>query len=392
MRVVNAEDFHAFLDPADDDVAQLDPQARNRVRRIEIDVDDVLVFLRRVFGVFDRAVRAPVEPARMLFEPRMILGTLDGEIESDFQTMVGGGSHQAAEIFTGAELRMYRLVTTLLAADRVRAAGIVRAGSQGIVAALAVGAADRVNRREVQHVEAHVLNHRQTRVHVVESAVTLGIVGDRARKQLVPTGELGEFALDVHGEFGADAQIGTVIGLSHQLCTARVQKQCDLLGFEQAGQFMVQRRELLAELAFAAFGGLLHHRAAFLQLQRNRHRRAVLLFQFVLEAGEMVDPRFDAIQVAALLFGAELALPGVVALIGHDLGLPGFLAFLAPADAHGELVMAVGKHFAGHHHFAPGNRFGGELAAVESRHGVFDDDTWQQQRLRQRHVRVVTQL
>jgi hypothetical protein len=57
-----------------------------------------------------------------------------------------------------------------------------------------------------------------------------------------------------------------VIGLGHQLRTA-VQKQRDLLGFEQPGQFMVQRRQLFAQLTVAALGGLLHHGAAFLQFQ-----------------------------------------------------------------------------------------------------------------------------
>jgi hypothetical protein len=89
-------------------------------------------------------------------------------------------------------------MAALFATDRVRAAGIVRPGGQGIVAALAVAAADGVNRREIQHVEAHVLNHRQTRVHVVEGAVARWIVGDRARKQLIPTGELRQFAFDIH--------------------------------------------------------------------------------------------------------------------------------------------------------------------------------------------------
>ncbi|MNX68803.1 hypothetical protein D3C86_1000010 [compost metagenome] len=104
VRIVDAKQLHALLDPTNDDVAQFDPQARNRIGGIEVDVDDVLVFLRRVFRVFDRAVGAPVEPARMLLEPRVVLGTLDGKIESDLQAIVLGRRHQPAKVFAGAEL------------------------------------------------------------------------------------------------------------------------------------------------------------------------------------------------------------------------------------------------------------------------------------------------
>ncbi|MNN48248.1 hypothetical protein D3C81_1627190 [compost metagenome] len=161
MRVVDAEDLHALLDPADHDVAQFHPQARNRLRGIEVDVDDVLVFLRRILRVLDRAVRPPVEPARVLLEPWMVLGALDGKIQGDFQAMGRSGRHQSAEVFAAAQLRVNRLVPALLAANRIGAARIIGAGGEGIVRAFAVAAPNGVNRREVQHVETHVLDHRQ---------------------------------------------------------------------------------------------------------------------------------------------------------------------------------------------------------------------------------------
>ena len=55
VRVVDAEDADALLHPEQDDVAQRLPQ-RDAVGAIEVRVDDVLVFLRRVLGVLDRAV------------------------------------------------------------------------------------------------------------------------------------------------------------------------------------------------------------------------------------------------------------------------------------------------------------------------------------------------
>ncbi|MNK93991.1 hypothetical protein D3C87_1141810 [compost metagenome] len=130
VRVVHAENLHPLLDPADDDVAQLHPETGDRFNGIEIDVDDVLVFLRRVLRVFDRAVGAPVEPARMLFEPRVVLGTLDGEVEGDFQPILRRCGHQSTEVFAGAQLRVNRFVPALLAANGIGAARIVRSCGQ----------------------------------------------------------------------------------------------------------------------------------------------------------------------------------------------------------------------------------------------------------------------
>ncbi|MNR42468.1 hypothetical protein D3C85_1609880 [compost metagenome] len=91
-----------------------------------------------------------------------------------------------------------------------------------------------MNRREVQHVETHVLDHREPRLHIIEGAVAGRIVGDRAGEQLIPTGELREFTLHVQRVFRAKADEGVMIGPRHEVGATLVQKQRDLLGFEQA--------------------------------------------------------------------------------------------------------------------------------------------------------------
>src|SRR5205823_14477682 len=114
--------------------------------------------LGRVLGVADRAVGAVAEPLRMLFEPGMVERALDGEIERDLQAVFGGGGDQPAEILGRAERRVDRIVSAFDAADGIGAAGIVGPGLQCIVAALAVGRADGMDRREIEDVEAHVAN------------------------------------------------------------------------------------------------------------------------------------------------------------------------------------------------------------------------------------------
>ena len=121
---------------------------------------------------------APAEPVRMLRQPGMIGRALDREIERDLQSVVLRRRHQRAEV--GAACRARGWIASWppsRTADRIRAARIVRFGAQRIVAALAVGRADRMDRRKVQHVETHGADRRQTRDHIVERAMLRRIVG-----------------------------------------------------------------------------------------------------------------------------------------------------------------------------------------------------------------------
>ncbi|MCY1215630.1 hypothetical protein D9M72_274810 [compost metagenome] len=131
----------------------------------------------------------------------MVGRALDGEVQCQLQAMSGRRVAQAAEVFKGAELGMQRIVAAFLAADGVGAAVIARLGTQAVVAALAVGAADRVDRREVEHVEAHRANGGQPGDDIVEGAVAGLVVALRAREQLVPAGvACGQaIGLDRHG-------------------------------------------------------------------------------------------------------------------------------------------------------------------------------------------------
>src|SRR5437899_12518468 len=114
----------------------------------------------------------------------MVERALDGEVERDLQALFARSSDQAAKILRRAERRMNRVVPTLDAADGIGAAGIIGAGREGVVAALAVGRADGMDRREIEDVEAHVADARQGPDDVVERA-------ERTRKELVPARKLG---------------------------------------------------------------------------------------------------------------------------------------------------------------------------------------------------------
>src|SRR6201999_3096857 len=97
------------------------------------------------------------------------------------------------QVVERAELGVDGVVPALGGADRVRHAGVVGAGGERVVAALAVLAADRVDRREVEDVEAVLGDRGDLLGDRAEAA-------PRAREQLVPGAEAGAEAVDLDRE------------------------------------------------------------------------------------------------------------------------------------------------------------------------------------------------
>src|SRR5580658_6825461 len=172
VRIVDAKDANAFAGPIEDRVTQREPKVGDSVCCIKFDVDDVLVFLRRVFGIAYRTVRAPVEPPRMVIEPRMIRRALDREIKRELQAAHGGCFAQPPKIADRTEFTMDRVVAAFAASDGVWTPDIGRLAAQVVVLTLAICQSDRVNWREIKNVKAHITNVREEADHAVESAVT----------------------------------------------------------------------------------------------------------------------------------------------------------------------------------------------------------------------------
>ncbi len=134
------------------------------------------------------AVGPPVEPAAMLLQPGMVRRALHGEVDRQLQPVRGGrrtqcGNRPACRVRDAARRARHRR------ADGVGAARIVGRRRQRVVAPLAVDPPDRVDRREIQHVETHVPDARQVAFHVGERAVPRRVVAHAAREHLVPAGE-----------------------------------------------------------------------------------------------------------------------------------------------------------------------------------------------------------
>ena len=195
VRVVHAEDGYARLDPQVHDAFDFLFDAGHI--GIEVDGVDVLIFLRRVLGEGDGAVGLGAEPVRVLLDPRVVGGALQGEIECDFEAELMGAVAERFEIVHGAEQRVNGVVAAEFGADAERGAGVVRAGDQGIVAAFAIGHADREDRRQVYDVEAFGFGafqagERGDQCALLDPAMLIVVHGAfGAWEELVPCGEAG---------------------------------------------------------------------------------------------------------------------------------------------------------------------------------------------------------
>ena len=230
----------------------------------------------------------------MLVEPRVILRTLNREVECDFQTVLSGRSDQCAEIVKRTQLRVNSIVPTGFAADCIRAAWIIRTGMQGVVRAFAVLPADRVNRREIEHVEAHVADRRQTLVYVVEGTVTVGVIGFRAGEQLVPAGKQCKRSLDLHRVYIALAAMLTWVCISHRRGGFTGQHHRDALVVQvRHAQAVQQIIEDGLGFALRALAGALKQQSSFFQLKLHWNAGGVLLRQLVTVGLVDIPPGFD---------------------------------------------------------------------------------------------------
>src|SRR5439155_12860645 len=129
---------------------------------------------------------------------------------------------------------MDRGVPALRPADRPRAARIARPGLERVVLALPVRAADRVDRGEVDDVEADLRQLWQAPLETLEAA-------PRAREELVPGAEARELGVDVELERARQpCRLGPV-GRGRRQAGGDVQRDVA----QQRGTFRQLAREVL---------------------------------------------------------------------------------------------------------------------------------------------------
>src|ERR1700689_1205083 len=111
VRVVHAEDPDPVRHPVPDDAEHLGVDALGVV--VEVDRVDVLVLLRRVFRVCDRAVGSLGEPLGMLGDPRGVRRGLDRPVHDGLQAQLRGPRDERVEVSDSAQVRVDGVVTAL---------------------------------------------------------------------------------------------------------------------------------------------------------------------------------------------------------------------------------------------------------------------------------------
>ncbi len=337
VRVVDAEDRDALADPVANNVEQRLPQP-SPVVAAEVDVVDVLVALRRVLGELQCPVGAAEEPLRVLGQPRVVGRALDREVERDLDADAPALRQRARESPRAVPRSGWiASCPPSSRADRPRAADVARLRPLGVVAALAVRHADRMDRREVEDVEAELGEARQLFAHALEPA-------PRAREELVPRAEAGERPVD-----------RDVVRRRLRLLRA-VARGC--------GERFVDR-----QLAALEENRALRELAREVGLPRGD-----LALQLGLERGDAVDPRLDSEAPASRPVDLERAGPEVVPL-RHERRLgPARRAGPAVANRRAERLVAVAEDPRRHGDALAGRAFHGPAAAVDLRRDVLDLD------------------
>ena len=203
--IVDAEDPHPLLDPEEEDALRLLPE-RLALPPQEVQGVDVLVPLRRVLGVLDRPVGPVVEPLRVLGHPGMVRRALERVVQRDLEPAVSGGSKERAEVRQRPQGGIDRLVPPVLVADGPRGARVVGARLERVVSSLPEAPPDRMDRRQVDHVEAHVRDLRQPLDAVAERAGSARHPALGSREHLVPRGEPGQRPVHDHLELAVIAR------------------------------------------------------------------------------------------------------------------------------------------------------------------------------------------
>ncbi len=261
-------------------------------------------------------------------------------------------------------------MTALGRANRVGAARVRRRWRQCVVGAFAVCAADRVDRREIQHVEPHRAHPRQMPFDIGESAVAVGIIAHGAREHFVPGREGGAAALGIDADrAGQGGCPRTVIGGCH--LGGQVGGEQDRLLLGRSGSNEVLEDRLQCRNAGRRAGDEVHALADF---QRDVQPGLYFLLQLVAISREHVPPGFDSVFIGADPLEREVRAEAVIAQRPHGRLGPSRLARAAPVQHGGQRIMAIADHVGRHRdHFAH-NPLGGVGAIIDTGRRRLDGD------------------
>src|SRR5882757_1842774 len=107
----------------------------------------------------------------MFFDPGMIGRALKCDIHRQLQPMLLCCFDQTIKVTQRTQFMVDGLVSTICVADRPRTSNLTLCCNDIVVTSLAKCSADRVNRWQIEHVEAHLYHLRQKALYVLQCAV-----------------------------------------------------------------------------------------------------------------------------------------------------------------------------------------------------------------------------
>ena len=385
MRVVDAEEGHAVGDPVLEHVA--DRGVEPLVVRVEAEGVDVLVLLRRVLGVGDGAVRPHHEPLGVLLHPRVVGGALQGDVHRHLEAELLRPGDEGVEVLDRAEIGVDRVVAARGRADRVRGAGVARLRLQGVVAPLAEGGADGVDRGQVGDVEAHLCDPVQGAGGGAQRAGGPAVLGVEVRalgagEELVPGAVQGAAALHLEAEGAGDGDALAQRPLGEDAAQVGGERRGDPGGDRQAGG--AQRLERGGDHRpvggrSRALGDLGEHTL--------EHEHALVAGQLRVDAGGDLHLGHMGPGVVRGGEGLDAEGPGAQ-LVGPDRGLPQVQTRVRRAQPptgldpgggdqhqlHAHRVMALAEGVGAHRDGLALDASGGEPSAVDDGLHVHDRD------------------
>ena len=228
------------------------------------------------------------------------------------------------EILQGSQLRQDFLVPALRGPDGPGAADIAGLRRERIVDALAVHPADGLNRRKVEHIEAHFCHVGEPRLDVLEITVTGRFRRGGAGEQLVPAGECGALAIDrdLDGCAGGEPHVrvaadeGRLRRIQRERLEGRRVGRCGRLVLRPIAQERGPFGEMYGIASAGASRGV--ERECGADLQCHPHVGEVLApLQLLPPRFEVIHPGRHVTAIAARHGRGEFGDPDIVALGGH---------------------------------------------------------------------------
>ena len=225
----------------------------------------------------------------------------------------------------------------------IRNTRVIRPAFERIVASFALGRADRMDRRKINHVEAHRFRIIKPLQTITKGRATITATLGRAWKKFIPRGEERRFALDhdapIRTELAADRTIG-IFGHDGR----HIGTRCDLhstrtIGFaEFAG-----RRAKDRGVGFRRAGSSLLKQMHPFQGLRMQILLSPVKFppEFVPPSPVGIEPSFDRVFAIADLGDGERTGPHIIVARSHRDLLPLLCSHHAPLERRRNHIVPI---------------------------------------------------